>query len=57
MILWLRRCGVVFTSQARRQKRGAAGPGDKSMIEEGMVFLAVTRRLSGSHGLGIILGE
>jgi hypothetical protein len=27
MILWLRRCGVVFTSQARRQKRSAAGWG------------------------------
>jgi hypothetical protein len=34
MVLWLRSCGVLFTSQARRQKRGAAGPGDKSMMEE-----------------------
>jgi hypothetical protein len=27
------------------------------MMEQGMVFVTVTRRLSGSHGLGIMLGE
>jgi hypothetical protein len=27
------------------------------MVEEGMVFVTVTRRLSGSHGLGIMLRE
>jgi hypothetical protein len=30
---------------------------ETSMTEEGMVFVTVTRRLSGSHGLGIMLGE
>jgi hypothetical protein len=57
MILWLSSCGVLFTRQARIQKRGVAGPGDKSMMEQGMVFVTVTRRLSGSHSLGIMLGE
>jgi hypothetical protein len=57
MILCLRSCGVLFTRQARIQKRGVAGPGDKSMMEQGMVFVTVTRRLTGSHGLGICSGS